>query len=211
MGLRLRPATTADAPLLRRWDEAPHVLASDPNDDWDWEHELARSPPWREQLVAELAGTPVGFVQVIDPREEESHYWGDDVAADLRALDLWIGEAGCLGRGCGTEIMRLALARCFGPPAVTAVLIDPLASNSGARRFYERLGFAAVGPRRFGLDDCVVYRLERAEWLRRGQAARAQAIDAQVRIRATPAQVWAALTEPRFTERYWDGTRVESD
>jgi aminoglycoside 6'-N-acetyltransferase len=62
--------------------------------------------------------------------------------------------------------MRLAIARCFAPPEVTAILIDPLASNTRARHFYERLGFVAVGPRRFGTDDCVVYRLERDDWER---------------------------------------------
>ena len=31
------------------------------------------------------------------------------------------------------------------------------------------------------------------------------------RIRATPEKVWQALTDPAFTERYWYGTRVESD
>jgi len=30
-------------------------------------------------------------------------------------------------------------------------------------------------------------------------------------IKATPEQVWQALTDPAFTERYWYGTRVESD
>jgi len=58
--------------------------------------------------------------------------------------------------------MRLVIARCFADPAVTAILIDPLAENLRARRFYERLGFRAVGPRRFGDDDCVVYRFDRA-------------------------------------------------
>ena len=58
--------------------------------------------------------------------------------------------------------MRLALARCFAEPAVTAVLIDPLANNIAAHRFYERLGFRFVERRRFGLDDCFVYRLDRA-------------------------------------------------
>jgi len=32
---------------------------------------------------------------------------------NLRAVDIWIGEEGDLGRGHGTIIMRLALARCF--------------------------------------------------------------------------------------------------
>jgi aminoglycoside 6'-N-acetyltransferase len=61
-------------------------------------------------------------------------------------------------------MMRLALDRCFSDPAVTAVLIDPLFSNLRARRFYERLGFRALGQRRFGTDECIVYRLERQAW-----------------------------------------------
>ena len=165
----LRPATPADLALLRRWDEAPHVIASDPNDDWHWETELARTPAWREQLIGEVDGRPVGFVQIIDPHQEESHYWGD-VPEHLRAIDIWIGEAADLGRGYGTAIMRLALARCFADPAVTAVLIDPLADNTRAHRFYERLGFRFLEARRFGLDDCHVYRLSRADWQAAGHA-----------------------------------------
>jgi aminoglycoside 6'-N-acetyltransferase len=158
----LRPAAPADAPLLRRWDEAPHVVASDPNDDWGWESELARSPDWREQLIAEVDGRPIGFVQIIDPAREESRYWGE-IGDDLRAIDLWIGDAADLGRGYGMRIMQLALERCFADPAVRAVLIDPLASNTAAHRFYERLGFRFVERRRFGADDCFVYRLDRPE------------------------------------------------
>ena len=152
----------SDALLLRRWDEAPHVVASDPNDDWGWESELARSPDWREQLIAEVDGRPVGFLQIIDPAREESRYWGE-IGDNLRAIDLWIGDAADLGRGYGTRIMGLALERCFADPAVRAVLIDPLASNTAAHRFYERLGFRFVERRRFGADDCFVYRLERPE------------------------------------------------
>ncbi len=138
-------------------------MASDPNDEWNWEEELARSPDWREQLLAEVDGRPVGFLQIIDPAREESHYWGD-VPANLRAIDIWIGEAADLGRGYGSAMMHLALARCFADPAVTAVLIDPLASNTRAIRFYERLGFRLVGRRWFGADDCAVHRLDRAAW-----------------------------------------------
>jgi aminoglycoside 6'-N-acetyltransferase len=157
----LRPGTLADAPLLRRWDEAEHVIASDPNDDWQWETELGRDFDWREQLMAEVDGRPIGFVQIIDPAREESHYWGD-CPPDLRAIDIWIGEAADLGKGYGTQMMQLALARCFADPRVTAVLIDPLASNVRAQRFYERLGFRFVERRRFNLDECCVYRLDRA-------------------------------------------------
>ena len=54
--------------------------------------------------------------------------------------------------------MQLALKRCFADPLVTAVLVEPLASNTHAHRFYERLGFQFVEQRRFGNDECFVYR-----------------------------------------------------
>lgn len=166
--MHLRPATLADLALLRHWDEQPHVVASDPNDDWDWETELPRRPDWRELLIAEVDGRPIGFLQLIDPAREETQYWGDALAdhpgdspEHLRAIDIWIGDARDLGRGYGTQMMRLAIARCFAVPDVTAILIDPLASNARVHPFYERLGFRFLERRRFGDDDCRVYRLDR--------------------------------------------------
>lgn len=161
--MNLRPATSADLNLLRHWDDQPHVIASDPNDDWHWEIELDRRPDWREQLIAEIEDRPIGLIQIIDPAREESHYWGD-VAANLRAIDIWIGEATDLGKGYGTKMMQLALARCFADPNVMAVLVDPLVSNTRAHRFYERLGFQCIDRRQLGVDDCFVYRLNREVW-----------------------------------------------
>jgi aminoglycoside 6'-N-acetyltransferase len=159
--LNLRPATIDDLDLLRHWDEEPHVVESDPNDDWGWEVELARNPDWREQLIAEVDDRAIGFIQIIDPALEDSHYWGE-IEPNLRAIDIWIGEEAELGKGYGTQMMKLAIDRCFSDPLVTAILIDPLASNTRAHRFYERLGFQFVEPRRFGEDDCFVYCLNRS-------------------------------------------------
>jgi aminoglycoside 6'-N-acetyltransferase len=157
----LRSAIFADLAVLRHWDKQPHILAAKGDEDWAWETELQKRPDWREQLIAEVDARPVGFVEIIDPAREESHYWGD-VPPNLRAIDIWIGEAGDLGKGYGASMMRLAIARCFANPAVLAILVDPLATNTRAHRFYERLGFRCVERRRFGQDDCFVYRLDRA-------------------------------------------------
>jgi aminoglycoside 6'-N-acetyltransferase len=164
-GITLRLATIADLPTLQHWDEQPHVLDSDPNDDWNWETELLRFPDWRQQFVAQLGERPIGFIQIIDPLHEESHYWGE-VAPNLRAIDIWIGEESDLGRGYGTQMMKLAIDFCFAQPEVEAILLDPLASNVQAHRFYERLGFQFVERRILGEydDDCFVYRLSRGEW-----------------------------------------------
>jgi len=158
--IQLREALPVDLELLTFWDSQPHVVASDPNDDWHWGEELSRKPPWREMLIAELDGKPIGFVQIIDPATEESHYW-DDVEPNLRAIDIWIGDVAYLGKGYGTHIMIQVIARCFDDPAVTAILVDPLASNVRAHRFYERLGFRFTEARTFGADRCHVYRLDR--------------------------------------------------
>jgi aminoglycoside 6'-N-acetyltransferase len=83
----LRLATIRDLATLQRWDELPHIVESDPNDDWEWESELDKDPSWREQLIAQIDGEPIGFIQIIDPAEEESYYWGD-VAPNLRAIDI---------------------------------------------------------------------------------------------------------------------------
>lgn len=157
--ITLRPASPDDLPILLHWDEQPHVIESDPSDDWNWEVELAYEPAWREQLMAELDGRPIGFVQIIDPLLEETHYWGE-VPANLRAIDIWIGEAECLGKGYGTQMMKLAIERCFRDPSVKGILIDPLASNIRAHRFYERLGFQFQEERWFGGELCKVYRLD---------------------------------------------------
>jgi aminoglycoside 6'-N-acetyltransferase len=130
----------------------------------DWRAEIAQQRPPQEILIAEDDGRPIGVVQVIDPATEITHYWGD-AEPHQRALDIWIGEAADLGRGFGTQMMTIVLDRCFAHDDVTAVLIDPLVSNTRAHRFYRRLGFVPVGERTFGADRCLVHRLDRSTWL----------------------------------------------
>ncbi|NBP67536.1 MAG: GNAT family N-acetyltransferase [Cytophagia bacterium] len=161
--IQLRPAVITDIAILEHWDKQQHNIDADPNDDWNWEQELVREPVWREQLIAELDGRPIGFVQIIDPLEEDSHYWGE-IEKNLRAIDIWMGESNDIGKGYGSVIMTKAIERCFAVSEVTAILIDPLASNVKAHRFYERLGFRFVERRFFGEDDCFVYQLKRENW-----------------------------------------------
>ena len=41
--IELRAATPADLELLRRWDEQPHVIASDPNFEWTLVDSVSRA------------------------------------------------------------------------------------------------------------------------------------------------------------------------
>lgn len=168
----LRHATLADIPTLTRWDQEPHVISATTDDpDADnafegivWEDEIAAASDASRYWIAELDGRPIGAMQIIDPHLEPTHYWGE-IAPNLRALDIWIGETADLGKGYGETMMRLAIDMCFAEPAVTGIVIDPLASNARAHKFYQRLGFRPLGRRIFNdEDDCLVHELTRADW-----------------------------------------------
>ena len=170
--IRLRRATPDDAEVLTRWDRDPDVVACTTDDpeaevafgDHDWREEIGADSDVSFHVIAEEAGRPVGAMQIIDPHREPTHYWGD-VEPGLRALDVWIGDPSDRGRGLGAEMMRAAHALCFATPDVTAIVIDPLESNTRALRFYRRLGYVDAGPRIFdGVDRCRVMRLTRAAW-----------------------------------------------
>jgi len=158
--IRLRTATINDLELLKYWDTKQHVIDCDPDDDWDWETELNRDPEWRQQYVVELHNRPIGFIQIIDPYLEETKYWGN-VSPNKRAVDIWIGEESDLSKGYGTEMMRLAIEKCFSESNISGILIDPLKTNTKAHRFYERLGFEFIEERQFDGVDCSVFELQK--------------------------------------------------
>lgn len=167
----LRRATHADVAWLELWDTDPDVIACSTDDPdatvafggIEWADELAAQNEHSEYWIAEIDGRPIGALQIIDPQLEPTHYWGE-IAPNLRAIDVWIGSPADRGQGYGGEMMRLALEHCFRDPRVTAIVIDPLASNERALAFYRHLGFRPIGRRTFGDDDCLVHELTRAQW-----------------------------------------------
>ena len=152
-----------DVSLLRYWDNQPHKKEADPNSDWQWETELGKQASWREQLIAEVDGRPIGFMELLRCAEDPEHYWGD-VPDSWMAIDIWIGEAIDIGRGFGSHMLTLALKKCFADPSIHTIVLDPISANTRARRFYEKHGFRFIEERRFDQDLCAVYRLERGEW-----------------------------------------------
>ncbi len=166
--VRLRRAVCADAALLAAWRAQSHVAEAVGNEPWwDWGEETARDVGWRELLIGEEVEAegerPVGFVQILDPARADGSDWGE-TATGRRAAEVWIGEVAELGQGVGTRMMRLAHARCFAAPEVSAVIVDPLERNQGARRFYERLGYRPLGRRTMQGDAVFLYELTRADW-----------------------------------------------
>lgn len=163
MAILLRDATRTDIPLLRHWDSQPHKKEADPNSDWQWETEVGREAPGRRQLIAELNARPIGYVEILRCALDEEQYWG--AAPDTwAAIDIWLGDASDIGHGYGTRILQMAIQMCFKDDGIDVIVLDPLATNIRARRFYEKNGFEFVEERRIGVDDCAIYRLTRERW-----------------------------------------------
>jgi aminoglycoside 6'-N-acetyltransferase len=168
--LTIRQAGLGDVPHFAAWDHDPDVIACSTDDpdaeeafgDAEWATEIALNSEVSCFYVAEFNGRPIGAMQVIDPHLEPTHYWGE-IAPNLRAIDIWIGGPEDRNRGLGAAMMRAVIDRCFADGA-DAVVIDPLASNRRAHKFYERLGFRFIERRVFGDSDCFVFRLNRADW-----------------------------------------------
>jgi len=167
--LSIRNATIEDIDQLYKWDEKPHVQASISTSgtqsfDVDWKDELSPRTDGTELFIAEAGGVAIGAMQIIDPAKERTHYWGP-VAFDLRAIDIWIGEASYLGQGYGTGMMTWAIEHCFTPAEVRMIIIDPLANNLRAHKFYQALGFELIGRRLFDAEsDCCLFQLTRRCW-----------------------------------------------
>jgi aminoglycoside 6'-N-acetyltransferase len=129
----------------------------------DWARELASQSDAYRYLIAEVDGRPIGAMNIWHPHLEPTHYWGR-IAPNLRAMDIWIGAEADRGKGYGSEMMRLALERCFADNRVRSIVIDPLVSNESAHRFYRRFGFKPIGRRVFRDDHCLVHELRRRDW-----------------------------------------------
>jgi aminoglycoside 6'-N-acetyltransferase len=172
MAILLRRATLDDVAILDQWDTDPAVIAATSNDagaerafgGLDWRAELRNGSAVSYYLIAELDGRPIGAMQICDPHLEETHYWGN-VEPNMRAIDIWIGAESDRNTGHGSTMMRLAHELCFADPEVTAIVIDPLATNTRAIAFYRRLGYVPVERRLFDGDDCLVLKLTRQAWL----------------------------------------------
>lgn len=83
-----------------------------------------------------------------------------------------------MGLGLGTEMMHQAIELCFRESEVKEILVDPLAINKRAHRFYERLGFEFVETALLGgtdqaeqADECFIYSLNRERYFSNKKAS----------------------------------------
>ena len=149
-------------PLLHQWMQHPHVR------QWWGEGQSWHLDQVREKYQSYTLGykmengerrpldpfiiyfqeRPIGFIQSYDafhfPREgfKIEDIWCD-TSKSLAALDFYIGETDCIGRGLGTEALKAFLHQHVFPK-FDACLVDPDKGNKAAIKAYANAGFSTL-------------------------------------------------------------------
>jgi ribosomal-protein-alanine N-acetyltransferase len=103
--------------------------------------------PWTRDQFADLIAHPagMGWVTTLEGIGVAGYAIGWVAADEAELADLAVAEE-VRDEGLGTGLVR-AFAREAGVRGAGRLYLEVRASNEGARRFYERLGFRIVGRR----------------------------------------------------------------
>lgn len=135
----LRKMTVEDTDQVIAWRNAPHVM----------QQFLFRTPLTREMHLRWIKEKiECGSVEQFIICEKESHrgigsfYFRDiDHEQHTAELGIFIGEKDAIGKGYGTETVRIGVAYGFETLKLNRILLRVLAENTGAIRSYEKNGF----------------------------------------------------------------------
>ncbi|MEO7457309.1 MAG: GNAT family N-acetyltransferase [Gemmatimonadaceae bacterium] len=138
---------TADLPTLNEWLGRPHVAEwwgaqqSLEEVEADYAPSIA-NPTNHASYIALLGDEPVGFIQSYVPVAFHAEgWWLDEHDPGVRGTDQFLANAGQLGQGVGSAMLRAFVARLFADPAVSRIQTDPAPDNARAIRSYEKAGF----------------------------------------------------------------------
>ena len=142
MNLSIRQVTNDDLPLIERWLHASHVCETwgDPDENLRL---LSGSPGiGQDRAVIELEGREIGLVQWQHPSREELDLAGlTDIPTCAIDIDIMIGEADALGRGLGSNAIRLVAEAALTDPTVPFVMACVRLDNLPSQRAFAKAGF----------------------------------------------------------------------
>lgn len=139
--VRLRPATSADWPLIREW-----LRRSDIQEWWgpasatEAEVNIALNSAQAICRIIEADQQAVGYAHAVD-----ATLWGDNLPDELEPgtwdLDLFVASEAHRGRGVGQVALAALAEEVFATTLAIAVCVFPSVRNERAVRAYEKAGF----------------------------------------------------------------------
>ncbi len=146
--ISFQPIALADAPLLFRWRQTPHVARwwniapyeANTLDEMRRELEEDLELGEHESLLVLLDDAPIGYAQTYNAGKASGEWWPDELNS-TRGLDLLIGEESLVGQGIGPLVVRALCERLFEDVEVTSIIVDPHPDNLRSVRCFEKAGF----------------------------------------------------------------------
>ena len=139
----LRPLEEGDVPLVALW------LNRDPLREWfgdpeDWLSEIREREgrfSFLHHFVALLGEDPVGFCQYYRCADADEEVYRSFPREGTYSVDYGLGDAACLGKGLGRELVRCLSERVLSLPDARRIVVAPDRENEASRRTLLRCGF----------------------------------------------------------------------
>jgi aminoglycoside 6'-N-acetyltransferase len=134
------PRATLRPPRPGELDELAVTLAADPEASAWWSKDADTMQRWLADpeyrvLVVEEGGRTAGIIAYSEIADPDYHSAGMDIAL----------LSCCVGRGLGTESLRLLGAWLIDERGHHRLTIDPAVANVRAIHVYEKVGFRPIG------------------------------------------------------------------
>lgn len=159
MNIKFTKLQKKDFPLLLRWLELPHIKKWwDKNVVYNADLIEKKYVPYTQgykilgdikkpmhAFIIEVDGQQIGYIQYYNKYDfpPEQGYSVEGLPDSLAALDFYIGEPESLGKGIGSQALKLFLKEHV-LKKFDACFVDPDAANKAAMRTYEKAGFSVV-------------------------------------------------------------------
>jgi aminoglycoside 6'-N-acetyltransferase len=132
------------AAFLQQWVQAPHVADWWGNPELVLQEVLTPAEGGGDALIL-VGSTPVGYVRwQIPPRHELEAAGLQDIPGDAVDIDIAIGEPSHVGRGFGSQALRLVVQHLFTQTRAPMLMMCASTDNARAIRAYENAGFELV-------------------------------------------------------------------
>jgi len=142
MNVRLCGPADEDLSLINRWLQADHVRRywGDPQENIRW---LREPPaPGSGRAIIEADGRKVGLALWQHPTREELDLAGlNDIPTSVIDIDIMIGECDAVGRGFGSEAIRMVAEAALADPSVPFVIGCAEMGNVASQRAFGKAGF----------------------------------------------------------------------
>lgn len=194
--LALRRMSDADYTTMARWLSDPRVLTWFGGRDRPMSRRdvaakygprLADGGSTTHCLIAELDGTPVGYLQFYRWRDhpQDATVLGLSTLDNPYGLDMFIGDPDRWGAGLGSRLLRLLLRHLFDVVGTRRVALSTMAHNYRAQRAYARAGFRRI---RLVPNAELHEGVSRDEWLMVTDRAAFRTLDREARAGPAPSR-----------------------